>query len=229
VNGVDPHPSQLTQAAFVLYVAFMESAFRPLTERQREVLDFVALSVERRGLAPTLREIADAFGFASTASAQKHVAELVRKGYLTRERHRSRGLGVVSGRGRSEPGVELPLLGTVAAGQPVESLSDPEAVSVPASLVSAGEHYALRVRGESMVDDGVLDGDLVVVRAGRPARDGEMVIALVDGEATLKRLYHEGDDQLRLQPANPAMEPIVVSAGRVEVQGVVTALLRRYG
>lgn len=207
----------------------MEEARYPLTRRQHEVLEFVVLTIQGSGVAPTLREIAEAFGFASTASAQKHVDALVRQGYLRRHRHRSRGLTLVGEQVAREPAVELPLLGVVAAGQPVESLPDAEVVSVPASLAGAGDHYVLRVRGESMVGDGVLDGDLVIVRAGRPARDGEMVIALVDGEATLKRLFRETADLLRLQPANPTMAAISVAASRVEVQGVVVALLRRYG
>lgn len=211
------------------YGGAMQPTRAPLTERQLAVLDFIAASLAACGVAPTLQEIADAFAFSSTASAQKHVNQLVQKGYLLRERHRKRGLVPVTETADDRhQGVSLPLLGVVAAGQPIEALPDPQPVVVPAVMVGAGEHYVLRVRGDSMVGDGILDGDLVVVQARRRARDGETVVALVDGEVTLKRVYYGRDGTVRLQPANPAMTPIRVVADRVEVQGVLVALLRRF-
>jgi len=200
----------------------------PLTERQRQVLDFIRWSLKERGVAPTLREIAEHFGFSSTASAQKHVNELQKKGWLFRSKHRRRGLVPLE----SDPGggemAELPLLGFVAAGQPIESLDVPARVAVPRTLLHGGEHYVLRVRGDSMVEDGILDGDLVVVQARQEARPGEMVIALVDGEVTLKRFFLEDRRTVRLQPANAAMAPIRFPAQRVQVQGIVVGLMRRY-
>jgi repressor LexA len=201
-----------------------------LTERQLEILRFVERTIDERGVAPTLREIALAFGFSSTASAQKHVNGLERKGYLRRSKHQKRGLTLTEeGRPRTtEPVTSVPLLGVVAAGSPIEAVADREAVALPAALTGDGEHYALRVRGDSMVGDGIHDGDLVVVRRRTLARNGEMVIALVGGEVTLKRLYREGHGRIRLQPASAELRPLVVAGEDVQVQGVVVALLRRY-
>jgi repressor LexA len=200
-----------------------------LTERQRDVLSFIEEHLTRRGVAPTLREISERFGFASTASAQKHIALLQRKGYLRREKHQKRGL-VLADRPPTDAAaeLELPLLGTVAAGSPIESIPDPEPVAVPPDFVRSGDHYVLKVRGESMIDDGIHDGDLVVIQSTAEAVDGEMVVALVDGEVTLKRFFRPSRDTVRLQPANETMAPIVVPAETVTIQGVVVGLLRRY-
>ena len=206
----------------------MERPVAPLTRRQREVLDFILRYRARTGVAPTLREISEAFGFSSTASAQKHVRELERRGWLQRLKHRRRGLVPVEPPGGAGEAVELPLLGLVAAGEPIESLDRPAPVTVPRELVGSGPHYVLRVRGDSMVDDGVFDGDLVVVQARQEAGPGELVVALVDGEVTLKRFYPEQGGRVRLQPANPAMAPLWYDSGRVAVQGIVVGLMRRY-
>ncbi len=198
-----------------------------LTERQRQVLDLVRESLATRGVAPTLQEIADAFGYSSTATAQKHVQRLIDKGLLRRLRHQKRGLELVEPDAGSGV-VYVPLLGVVAAGSPIEVVEDREEVAVPETLVGPGPHFLLRVRGDSMIGDGVFDGDLIVVeRRERPA-EGDMVVALVDGEATLKRFFPAPGGAVRLQPANPALEPLVVPAASVTVQGVVRALLRRY-
>lgn len=200
-----------------------------LTERQRDVLSFIETELDRNGVAPTLREISEKFGFASTASAQKHIALLERKGFLRREKHQKRGLVLASRDGSRPPSeIELPLLGLVAAGSPIESLPDPEPVAVPPDFVRTGEHFVLKVRGESMIDDGIHDGDLVVVQSTSRASDGDMVVAMIDGEVTLKRLFRQAPDRIRLQPANSEMKPIVVAAADVVVQGVVVGLLRRY-
>lgn len=200
-----------------------------LTERQRDVLRFIERHVEAEGVAPTLQEISKAFGFRSTASAQKHVAQLESKGFLARHKHQKRGL-VLAGRGRRERTAvaALPLYGVVAAGSPIESLPDDEQVAVPSDFLRGGDHYALRVRGDSMIGDGIHDGDLVVVQRTEGAPDGEMVVALVSGEVTLKRIYREAGERIRLQPSNPELEPLTVAASEVDVQGVVVGLLRRY-
>ena len=197
-----------------------------LTERQRDVLSFIESQLDRTGIAPTLREISERFGFASTASAQKHIALLERKGFLRREKHQKRGL-VVTARTPGDRG-ELELLGLVAAGEPIESLPDPEVVAVPPGFVRSGRHYVLRVRGESMIEDGIHDGDLVVVQGVAEATDGDMVVALIDGEVTLKRFFRHGTARIRLQPANSQMAPILVDARSVTIQGVVVGLMRRY-
>ena len=199
-----------------------------LTERQRDVLRFIEGRIEDDGIAPTLQEIATAFGFRSTASAQKHVAHLERKGFLQRQKHQKRGLVLPDPSPGPPPASEIPLFGVVAAGAPIESIPGDERIFVPADFLRSGEHYVLRVRGDSMIGDGVHDGDLVVVQRAQEARDGEMVVALVSGEATLKRIYHEGRQDIRLQPANPALPTMVVPADDVQVQGLVVGLLRRY-
>jgi len=200
-----------------------------LTERQRDVLEFIEKKLESSGVAPTLREISEAFGFASTASAQKHIALLEHKGFLRREKHQKRGL-VLAHRSAADtvPQIELPLLGLVAAGEPIESIPDPEPVSVPPDFMRKGDHYVLKVRGDSMIEDGIHDGDLVVVQRTEIAADGDVVVAMVDGEVTLKRLFRQAPEHIRLQPANSAMAPIVVAAEAVTIQGIVVGLLRRY-
>jgi len=199
-----------------------------LTERQRDVLRFIEGRIEDDGIAPTLQEIATAFGFRSTASAQKHVAHLERKGFLLRQKHQKRGLVLPGPSPEQTPASEIPLFGVVAAGAPIESIPGEERIFVPADFLRSGDHYVLRVRGDSMIGDGVHDGDLVVVQRAQEARDGEMVVALVSGEATLKRIYHEGREDIRLQPANPALPTMIVPAEEVQVQGVIVGLLRRY-
>ena len=198
-----------------------------LTERQRDVLQFIADRIGRDGIAPTLQEIADAFGFRSTASAQKHVAHLEKKGFLERRKHQKRGL-VLAASEDPPTAVDLPLYGAVAAGSPIESLPDDERVSVPSDFLRSGDHYVLMVRGDSMIDEGVYDGDLVIVQRTRDAADGQMVVALVSGEVTLKRIYRNNDSTVRLQPSNPAVPVILAPAAEVEIQGLVVGLLRRY-
>lgn len=199
-----------------------------LTERQRDVLRFISERIARDGVAPTLQEIADAFGFRSTASAQKHVAHLEHKGFLQRVKHQKRGLTLAAGPASPAAPLDLPLYGVVAAGSPIESIPDEERISVPADFLRVGEHFVLRVRGDSMIGDGVHDGDLVVVQRAENAPDGEMVVALVGDEVTLKRIYREGSSTIRLQPANPTLPAMFAAASEVQVQGVVVGLLRRY-
>jgi repressor LexA len=199
-----------------------------LTERQRDVLEFISGRIEASGVAPTLQEIANEFGFRSTASAQKHVAHLERKGFLQREKHQKRGLILPHKASSPVESAELPLFGEVAAGVPIESIPDAEQVYVPANFLRSGDHYVLRVRGDSMIGDGVHDGDLVIIQKTETAADAEMVVALVGDEVTLKRIYREGSSMIRLQPANPALPSMTVGAADVQVQGVVVGLLRRY-
>ena len=200
-----------------------------LTERQRDVLGFISGRIKADGVAPTLQEIADAFGFRSTASAQKHVAHLERKGFLQREKHQKRGLVLPRTPAPSvAAAAKLPLYGVFAAGAPIESIPDDEQVFVPADFLRAGDHFVLRVRGDSMIGDGVHDGDLVVIQRAENAPDGEMVVALVGDEVTLKRIYREGTSTVRLQPANPTLPTMIAPAAEVQVQGIVVGLLRRY-
>lgn len=198
-----------------------------LTPRQRDVLAFIEARIMARGVAPTLREISEHFGFSSTASAQKHVNLLVEKGFLERDKHQKRGLTVVEEKPVA-PAVTLPLVGAVAAGSPIENFGESEDTIVPPDMVGHGEHFVLKVQGLSMIDDGIHDGDQIVVKRAPEARPGETVVALVDGEATLKRFYPEPDGTIRLEGANPTMSPIVMPASRVVIQGILVGLLRKY-
>lgn len=196
-----------------------------LTKRQKEILDFIRKYRRDNGISPTQREIRETFQLSSFGTVQKHLKRLEEKGALSREWNRSRGIAPKEG-GESSRGV--PLLGLVAAGRPIEPFPHEEAIEVPATLLGKGEHFVLRVRGESMIEDGILDGDFVVVARREKAESGQTVVALVRGEATLKRYYAEGA-RIRLQPANSAMRPLMVDARDVTIQGVVTGLIRDYG
>ena len=198
-----------------------------LTRRQREIYDFVRRFVDEKGYSPSLEEIGAAFGLSSVATVHKHVQHLVEKGLLRKGWNRSRSLEPQPPPG---PGpVVLPLAGVVAAGAPIEAIEDVETIAVPAELVPPrAESFVLRVRGDSMIDEQIRDGDYVVVERRSEARDGETVVALVRGhEATLKKLQRRGS-KVRLLPANSALAPIEVPAREVRIQGVVRGLLRRY-
>lgn len=203
-----------------------------LTRRQREVLDFVVRFVGENGYSPSLEEIASAFDLSSVATVHKHVKHLVDKGYLRKAWNRSRSVEPVQTGGGSAS-VELPVLGAVAAGRPIEAIEvevgAAETVSVPASMTARGrDHYVLRVRGDSMIEDQICDGDLVVIESRREARNGETVVALVDGEeATLKRFYRAGA-QVKLVPANQSMAPMEFHASQVEIRGIVRGLIREF-
>ena len=198
-----------------------------LTRRQREVYDFIRAFVTDNGYSPSLEEIGAHFNLSSVATVHKHVQHLVDKGYLRKAWNRSRSVEPIEEPARGN--VSLPLLGIVAAGAPIEAMEVAETFDVPQDLVSgSGESYVLRVRGESMIDEQIRDGDYVIVESRSHARNGETVVALIRGsEATLKKFYLRGD-RVSLQPANSTMEPIDVPAEDVEIQGVVRGLVRRY-
>ncbi|HLF57239.1 MAG TPA: transcriptional repressor LexA [Thermoanaerobaculia bacterium] len=199
-----------------------------LTERQKEILEFIQRFRSDHGYAPTHREICEQFGFSSYGTAYKHLKLLGEKGYLKRDRHQRRGLEVTppAELARSE---ELPYLGRIAAGRPIEAVSGGESISVPPMLRgdSPRDHYVLRVAGDSMIEEGIHDGDWVVIERRERADSGEMVVALVGDDVTLKRFYPEGES-VRLQPANAAMAPLRVPAADLRVQGIVVGLMRRY-
>ena len=198
-----------------------------LTPRQAEILAFVTSYAEERGFAPTLQEIGDRFGLSSVATVHKHVRHLVDKGYLKRERRNaSRDIEVVEDGGSGM--ALIPLLGTVAAGRPIEALAEQEQLRGPEEWLGKGRTFALRVRGDSMIDEQIRNGDTVVVEARETARNGETVIALVDGESVTVKQYYRDGAQIRLQPANPAYPVMVFPEERVSVQGVVIGVLRRY-
>ena len=196
-----------------------------LTRRQAEILAFITEYADAHGYAPTLQEIGRRFGLSSVATVHKHVSQLVAKGHLRRGRNRSRDLTPV--RSRAESGRRVPLLGLVAAGRPVEPFTVHEDINLPEDWLGRGRTYALRVRGESMIDEQIRDGDLVIVEARETARSGETVIALVDDEGVTVKQYQREGARVRLQPANPSVPPLVLPEERVHVQGVVIGVLRR--
>lgn len=200
-----------------------------LTPRQADILTFITEYSENRGYAPTLQEIGAQFGLSSVATVHKHISHLVEKGFIAREkRNASRDLVVVDNRGSKGGMVRVPLLGIVAAGRPIEAMTENEEISLPEEWLGRSRTFALRVRGDSMIDEQIRDGDTVVVESREMARNGETVIALVDGDSvTVKQYFREGAS-IRLQPANPAVPVMIFSEDRVQVQGVVVGVLRRF-
>jgi repressor LexA len=200
----------------------------PLTKRQKEILDFLEGFMSENGYAPSFEEIARHFGYTSLATVHEHLENLKQKGYIRKSYNASRSLELVPS-GIHASAVELPLLGTVAAGIPIEAITDNESIAVPEDfLTRGGEHYVLRVKGDSMIDEQIRDGDFVIVNARRTATNGEMVVALVGGEsATVKKFYRE-NGRVRLQPANTTMPPMFYREQEVAVQGIVIGVIRRY-
>ncbi|MEJ7809240.1 MAG: transcriptional repressor LexA [Gemmatimonadaceae bacterium] len=201
----------------------------PLTKRQREILTYLGTYADRNGYAPSFEEIAQHFNYNSLATVHEHLSNLERKGYIKRSYNESRAIQILPSDANPRA-IELPLLGTVAAGLPIEAVTTQESLSVPEDFVRrGGEHYVLRVRGNSMIDEQIRDGDYVVIQGRASADNGEMVIALVNGaSATVKKFYRERDGRIRLQPANDTMTPIYVHENDVTIQGIVVGVLRRY-
>ena len=200
----------------------------PLTKRQKEILDFLEAFMNENGYAPSFEEIARHFGYTSLATVHEHLENLKQKGYIRKSYNASRSLELVPS-GTHAAAVELPLFGQVAAGIPIEAITDNETIAVPEDfLTRGGEHYVLRVKGDSMIDEQIRDGDFVIVNARRTASNGEMVVALVGGEsATVKKFYRE-NGRVRLQPANTSMPPMFYREQEVAVQGIVIGVIRRY-
>ncbi len=202
-----------------------------ITKRQRQVYDFLHDFIQRNGYSPSFEEIGDGMGLSSLATVHKHISNLEKKGLLKRDYNRSRSIDVLPVRGifKRQPSKEiaLPLMGRIAAGHPIEAVENPETISL-GDITRSKDVFVLQVKGESMKDEHIVDGDYVLVEKTNNARDGEIVVALVDGtDATLKRLYREGAN-IRLQPSNAAMKPIIVPAKSVQLQGRVIGVLRKY-
>ena len=204
-----------------------------ITRRQREVYDFISRFVAEHQYSPSFEEIGKGLELTSLATVHKHVTNLEKKGLLTRDYNRSRSIDLLPPKGRLKQamsvntGLVLPLLGRIAAGQPIEAVQNNETISL-ADFVRSKEVFVLEVRGDSMQDEAILNGDYVLVEKARTAHNGDIVVALVDTtDATLKRFYREGDN-IRLQPSNATMKPIIVPAAVVEVQGRVIGVLRKY-
>ena len=211
-----------------------------LTPRQYAAYEFIAGFLERWGFAPSYEEVRRHLGLRSLNAVAKLIAQLRRRGALAPSpSNAKRSLSPLAwgrarstragrrGQGPERAAATIPLLGVIAAGQPIEAIENPEPIEVPASLLGPGERYALRVRGDSMIEDGIHDGDLIVVRRALEADDGRTVVAVVDGEATLKRFYRHGA-QVELRAANAALRPIRFPASHVQIRGILIGLLRRY-
>src|SRR6058998_1249407 len=204
-----------------------------ITRRQRQVYDYISDFVQRNGYSPSFEEIGEGMGLSSLATVHKHISNLEKKGLLTRDYNRSRSIDLLPPKGRLKQSMSvntamvLPVMGRIAAGQPIEAVERNETISL-ADFVQSKEVFVLEVRGESMQDEAILDGDYVLVEKTKTAHNGDIVVALVDAsDATLKRFYREGD-KIRLQPSNAAMQPIIVPAASVEIQGRVIGVLRKY-
>jgi repressor LexA len=198
-----------------------------LTKRQKQIFDYIQAYLTRHGYAPTLEEIGAQFKLSSLATVHKHLSNLEEKGLIRRTWNHSRAIELVSQR-KEARAVEVPLLGRVAAGRPIEALEQDDTIALPEELIRRDNTYVLRVAGNSMVDDGIWDGDYIVVEERSTAENGETVIATVAGAATVKRFYREKGGKIRLQPANEKMEPIIVRASDLEIRGVVVAVMRKY-
>src|SRR5258708_4691765 len=206
-----------------------------LTKRQKDFLDFLAGFLEKKGYSPSYEEIAEGMNLASLATVHKHITSLEAKHYLKRGFNQSRSLEISTKyydeqrlHRNAPPGFEIPLLGRIAAGAPVEAIAGEDTLSFSDFAGDPGT-YALQVRGESMIEDHICDGDYVLVEKTSQARDGDIVVALVDNmETTLKRFYLEAGDRVRLQPANAAMAPIYVPRSSIVIQGRMLAVLRKY-
>jgi repressor LexA len=199
-----------------------------LTKKQRQILDYVESFVETNGYSPSYEEIADHFGYNSLATVHEHLTNLEQKGFLRKNYNKSRSLEVVRA-DLHAPALELPLMGAVAAGLPIEAIAEQETITVPHDMVRRGNNYVLRVRGDSMIDEQIRDGDYIIVNSRQTAENGEMVVALVNGEsATVKKFYRESGSRVRLQPANPTMQPMYYPGDAVQIQGIVVGVIRKY-
>src|SRR5688572_1838963 len=200
-----------------------------LTKRQHEILAFLGSYSEEHGYAPSFEEIAERFNYNSLATVHEHLSNLERKGYIKRSYNESRAIEILPSEATPRA-VELPLLGAVAAGIPIEAIAHEESLTVPESFIKrGGNHYVLRVKGNSMIDEHSRDGDYVVVDERRSADNGETVIAMLHGDyATVKKMYRGRDGRIRLQPANETMQPMYVHENDITIQGVVVGVLRRY-
>lgn len=206
-----------------------------LTRRQKELMDFLSGFIEKKGYSPSYEEIAGGLGLASLATVHKHIQALEAKHYIRHNYNHSRSLEVgeryvneESARRQQGGSLSLPLMGRIAAGLPMEAIANNETLHF-SDFVGQENTYALEVRGESMIEDHICSGDYVLVERTDAVRNGEIVVALVDGtEATLKRYYHEPDGRVRLQPANSSMQPIYVNPESLQIQGRVLAIMRKY-
>ena len=200
----------------------------PITARQRQVYEFICRYLEANNQPPTIAEIGKQFQMTSPASVHSILSALEREGLIKRIPNVSRGIELVKQESEADE-FEIPLLGLVAAGQPIEAILAHETVSAPKSMIGRGRMFALRVRGDSMIEENIQDNDIIIVSSQQTAENGQMVVALIDGNyATVKKFYRE-PDFIRLEPANPQFKPIFIKTPeRIQIQGVVRGLIRNY-
>ena len=198
-----------------------------LTKRQKQLYDFLDEYIARQGYAPTLEEIGQHFKLSSLATVHKHLSNLEHKGLIVRKWNFSRAIELVP-RQKKTGAVDLPLLGYVAAGLPIEPIEAEEAFTVPEEFIRRQNTFVLRVKGNSMINEGILDGDYIIVEERADADNGDTVVAVINGEATVKKFYRDKEDTVRLVPANDAMAPIVAAAQAVSIRGAVVAVMRKY-
>ena len=204
----------------------------PVTAKQRRIYEFIRRYIDSNQEAPTIAEIGRQFQMRSSASVHAVLTALEREGLIKRIPNVSRGIQIVQQQkegGGGDDDNEIPLLGTVAAGMPIEAILSHDTVSVPKDLQGHGRTFALRVRGESMIDENIQDGDIIIVQSQKTAENGQVVVALIDGNyATVKKFYRE-PEFIRLEPANPQYKPIFIKTEeRIQIQGVVRGLIRKY-
>lgn len=198
-----------------------------LTKRQKQLIDYLNNYISDHGYAPTLAEVGAYFGLSSLATVHKHLHNLEQKGFIKRQHNHSRALEVSPSEKRDGRGT-LKLLGQVAAGAPIEAIESNETISVPDDFIRRDNTFCLRVKGDSMIEDGIRDGDYIIVEGRDNADNGETVVALIGNEATVKKFFREPDGKVRLQPANSTMQPIMVGEGDLAIRGVVVGLMRHY-
>src|SRR5260370_20913220 len=196
-----------------------------LTKRQKQLIDYLNNYISDHGYAPTLAEVGKSSGLTSLATVHKHLHNLEQKGFIKRQHNHSRALEVAGSEKREGRGA-LRLLGQVAAGAPIEAIESNETISVPDDFIRRDNTFCLRVKGDSMIEDGIRDGDYIIVEGRDSAYNGETVVALIGNEATVKKFYREPDGQVLLQPANPTMQPIMVTEGALAIRGGVVVLMR---
>lgn len=233
------------------------NALLPLTTKERSVLDFIELELTTKGISPSYQEICDHFGFASFNSVQNYLKQLTTKGYVQIPQNQKRAIHLIhsaqdfhrnlnhrlndrthatTDKNDSEKICAIPFLGRVAAGSPIERIQDNEFMDVPVSMMkSPGDYFALKVEGDSMIDEGIFDGDFLVVLSQTAARDGDLVVASIDDGATVKRFFHKknptsttAEKMVELRPANPRLTSMWYHPAQVELKGLVKALLRKY-
>ena len=199
----------------------------PLTKRQRQILDFIEEFREENGYMPSIEEIGYKFNLSSPATVHEHLKNLERKGMLRRDKHRSRSMSVIPEPGRRNA-VEVQLLGYVSAGLPIEAIESPEAMTLPEDMLGRGETFMLRVKGDSMIEEHIRDGDYLIIEERKEAHNGETVVAMIRGEEATVKTFEQKGNTITLKPANPAYKPQKYKADEVEIVGRVIGVLRRY-